>query len=94
MTIAIATGQTRTAPCDCCAVLVKQSQHQHAPGGVHWSSPNHDASCGLPCLGGGVGPRAYRLGEFHRSPERCPRCAPGSNPRRNERDDGPLGGSP
>lgn len=70
------TGMTRTRPCETCGTAVEQRDTVGVWTGDHvWTTERHDAPCGLPCLGGGVSPRAYRERQVHLRDE-CPRCTP------------------
>lgn len=64
------TGAKREAPCRLCGVVVVQSALRGLyEGETTWSTPPHDAPCGLPCFGGGVAGlgklAAYREGRMH-----------------------------
>ena len=62
----ISTGRTKPGPCTHCDATVDYEEYLGAYGsGHHWMVGRHDAPCGLPCMGGGVGGRAYRTGEAH-----------------------------
>lgn len=67
--------ETREAACEACGLSVIEKLSATMHGSV-WTTPHHDAPCGLPCIGGGVAIRAYRAGLFHRDSVRCPACAP------------------
>jgi hypothetical protein len=77
----ITTGTTREHVCKCYTATIQRESRGAFLGGIHWSTERHNAPCGLPCLCGGVSPKDYRLGQFHRDKNACPLCAPGSDPR-------------
>lgn len=71
----ISTGDNRPHHCDLCGIDTTQNELRGVlAGGVHWMTDKHDAPCGLPYWGASVPIKAYRLGEYHRSPSECPRC--------------------
>lgn len=60
----VTTGRVAARPCDLCGAPVehKESQGLYGTTGLYgdpcWSAVSHDAPCGAPCLGGGVGREA------------------------------------
>lgn len=69
------TDNTRACTCAVCGAPIQERENRGVYGSVRWMPDKHDAPCGLPCWGGsGVPAKAYRLGEFHKNSNECPRC--------------------
>lgn len=56
------TGRVEERACDTCGARVKHAEVASvSPAGASfWHAEKHDAPCGRPCIGGGIGPEVIR----------------------------------
>jgi hypothetical protein len=72
VSLLIPTGAERKVTCKTCGTELVAYESETLDGRVLLIKERHAAPCGRPCISGGVPPRAYRAGEYHRAD--CAEC--------------------
>lgn len=68
------TTEVRNGTCGSCSSSIVERKCIGMYGSTSWLVDRHDAPCGLPCFGAGVGIKVYRSNQFHGGKKPCPAC--------------------